>query len=106
MNSGSLKVSVSSRMYELSFYFKCILILANMSYSIKILLKRGYMLYVGSYCGSLRGAWRTIGSNGSDNRACLSSKVYGLSWKELRVIVWGFWVFVGVVGYGIPMDMP
>ena len=36
MNSGSLKVS--SRMFDLSIYFKCILILANMSYSIKILL--------------------------------------------------------------------
>ena len=37
MNSGSLKISVSSRMFDLSIYFKCILILANMSYSIKIL---------------------------------------------------------------------
>ena len=39
----------------------------------------GYMLYVGSYCGSLKGAWRTTGSNGSDNRACHSSKVYEFS---------------------------
>ena len=30
------------------------------------------MLYVGSFCGLLKGAWRTTGSNGSDNRACLS----------------------------------
>ena len=37
------------------------------------------MLYVGLYCGSLKGAWRISSSNGSDNRACLSSKVYGLS---------------------------
>ena len=57
------------------------------------------MLYVGSYCGSLKGAWRTTGSKCSDNRACLPSKVYGLSWKEMRVDDWGFWVFVGVVGF-------
>ena len=56
------------------------------------------MLYVGSYCGSLKGAWRATGSYGSDNRACLSSKVYGLLWKEMRVDDWGFWVFDGVVG--------
>ena len=59
----------------------------------------GWMIYVGSYCGSLKGAWRTTGSNGSDNRACLSSKVYGLSWKEMRVDDWGFWILVGVVGF-------
>ena len=29
------------------------------------------------------------GSSGSDKRACRSSKVYGLSWKEIRVDVWG-----------------
>ena len=57
------------------------------------------MLYVGLYCGSLKGAWRTTGSNGSDNCACLSSKVYGLSWKEMRVDDWGFWVFLGVVAF-------
>ena len=59
----------------------------------------GYMLYVCSYCGLLKGAWRTTGSNRSDNRACLSSKVYGLSWKEIRVDDWVFWVFVGVLGF-------
>ena len=38
------------------------------------------MLYTGSYCGSLSdAAWRSTGSSGSDNRACLSSNVYGLS---------------------------
>ena len=57
------------------------------------------MLYVRSYCSSLKGAWRTTGSNGSDNRACLSSKVFGLSWKEFRVYVWAFWALVGVVGF-------
>ena len=57
------------------------------------------MLYVGSYCGSLKGAWRTTGSNGSDNRACLSLKVYVLSWKEMRVDDWGFWVLMGDVGF-------
>ena len=38
MNSGGLKISISSWMYNLSIYFKCILILAKMSYSIEILL--------------------------------------------------------------------
>ena len=57
------------------------------------------MLYVGSYCCSLKGALRTTGSNGSDSRACFSSKVYGLSLKEMRVDDWKFWVFVGVVGF-------
>ena len=38
MNSGSLKMSVLSWMYDLSIYFKYILILTNMSYSIQILL--------------------------------------------------------------------
>ena len=38
MNSGGLKISVSSWMYDLSVYFKCFLVLTNMSYSIKILL--------------------------------------------------------------------
>ena len=41
----------------------------------------GYKVYVGSLEG-----------------ACRSSKVYGLSWKEMRVDVWGFWVVVGVTG--------
>ena len=62
-------------MYNLSIYFKCILILANMSYSIKSCCELGYKLYV----GSLKDAWQLTGSNGSDNRACRSSKVYGLS---------------------------
>ena len=38
MSSGSLKISVSSWMYNLSIYFKCILVLTNVSYSVKILL--------------------------------------------------------------------
>ena len=38
MNTGGLKISVSSWMYDFSIYFKCILVLTNMSYSIKILL--------------------------------------------------------------------
>ena len=54
----------------------------------------GYKLYV----GSLRGACRWTGSSGSDKRACRSSKVYGLSWKEIRVDVWGLLVVEGVVG--------
>ena len=33
MNSGSLKISVSSRMYNLSIYFDCILVLTRVSYS-------------------------------------------------------------------------
>ena len=37
------------------------------------------MLGVGSNCGSLKGAWRTTGPNGSDNCACLSSNEYGVS---------------------------
>ena len=41
MNSGSLKDSVSSRVYNLSIYFKCILVLTSVSFSIKILLERG-----------------------------------------------------------------
>ena len=32
MNSGGLKISVPSWVYNLSIYFKCILILTNMSY--------------------------------------------------------------------------
>ena len=55
----------------------------------------GYKLYV----GSLGGACRWTGSNGSDKRACRSSKVYELSWKEIRVDVWGFWVVVGIAGF-------
>ena len=38
MNSGGLKTSVSSWMYNLSIYFKCVFISTNMSYSIEILL--------------------------------------------------------------------
>ena len=82
MNSGGLNIFVSSWMYDLSIYFKCILTLANMLICLTVLrscCSVGYMLYVGSYCGSLKGPWRITGSNGSDNRACLSSKVYGLS---------------------------
>ena len=33
MNSVSLKISVSSRMYKLSIYFYCILVLTRISYS-------------------------------------------------------------------------
>ena len=35
------------------------------------------MLCMRWYCGSLRGAWRTTGSKGSDNSECLSLQVYG-----------------------------
>ena len=31
--SGGLKISISSWMYNLSIYFNCILVLANISYS-------------------------------------------------------------------------
>ena len=65
MNSGSLKISISSRVYNLSIYFKCFLLLTYVSYSIKILLERDFMLYVGSLFVSLKGAWRITGSNGS-----------------------------------------
>ena len=60
----------------------------------------GYILFTGSYCGSLSDAWRLTGSSGSDNRACLSSNVYGVFWKEMRVDDWWLfvWLFVGVVG--------
>ena len=34
MNSGGLKTSISSWMYNLSIYFDCVLILTNVSYSI------------------------------------------------------------------------
>ena len=33
MNSGSLKISISSRMYNLSIYFDCVWVLTRMSYS-------------------------------------------------------------------------
>ena len=45
----------------------------------------GFILFTGSYCGSLSDAWWITGSCGSDNRACLSSNVYGLTSKEMRV---------------------
>ena len=59
----------------------------------------GYMLYLGSYCGSLKDEWRTTSSSGSDNRACLCSKVYGLSSKEKRVDYCEFWVCVSIVEF-------
>ena len=70
MNSGGLKISISSRMYNLSMYFKSILILANVSDSIEVFLQGGYKLYV----GSLKNAWRLTRSSGADNCACRSSK--------------------------------
>ena len=79
MISGDLQSSNSSWMYNLSVYFEHVLILTLVSCSIMILLERGYMLYTGSYCGLLIDAWRITGSSGLDNRACLSSNVYGLS---------------------------
>ena len=41
MNSGGLKISISSRVYNLSMYLICILILANVSDSIEVLLQGG-----------------------------------------------------------------
>ena len=41
MNSGGLKFSISSRMYNLSMYLRCTLILAIMSKSIEVLLQGG-----------------------------------------------------------------
>ena len=38
LNSGSLKISVSSWMYNLSIYFECVLVLTYVSHSVKILL--------------------------------------------------------------------
>ena len=84
----------------MSVWFERVLVLTLVSCSIRSLLERGYILYTGSYCGSLRGAWQITGSSDSDNRACLSSNVYGWSWKEMSVDDWGLfvWVFVGFVG--------
>ena len=95
-----LQISISSWMYSLPVYFKCVLILTLVSCSVKILLERGNTLSTGSFCGSLRGPWRITGSSGSDNRECLSSYVYKLPWKEMRVndSALFVWVFVGVVG--------
>ena len=44
MKSGGLKISISLRMYNLSMYLICILILANMFNSC---CKVGYKLHVG-----------------------------------------------------------
>ena len=45
MNSGSLKISVSSRMYNLSIYFDCILVLTFLFYLILVVvLGISYML--------------------------------------------------------------
>ena len=45
MNSGSLKISVSSRMYNLSIYFDCILVLTVVFYLILVVvLGISYML--------------------------------------------------------------
>ena len=41
MTSVGLKISILSRMYNLSMYFKCILFLTNKSDSIEILLQGG-----------------------------------------------------------------
>ena len=79
LNSGGLQISVSSWMYNWSVYLERVYVLTLVSCSIKILLERGYILYIGSFCGSRRDAWRITGSCGSDNRACLSSNVHGLS---------------------------
>ena len=65
----------------------------------------GYNLYTGSYCCSLRGAWQITCSSGSDNHACLSSIVYGLSWKEMHMNDWGFFVWVSVVVVGSSWDV-
>ena len=75
-------------MYNLSVNFERVLILTLVSCYNKILLERGYILYSGSYCGSLRGAWRITGSSGLDNHACLSSNVY-----EVCVLVSGGYLF-------------
>ena len=76
MNFGSLKISISSGMYNLSIYFECVLVLTDMCLTLlRCCCRCGWMIFVGSYCGSLEGAWRTTGCNGSDNRACLSSKL-------------------------------
>ena len=48
MNSGGLKISISSWMYNMSIYFNCILVLTNVSYSINSCGNAGYKLYVGS----------------------------------------------------------
>ena len=79
MDSGCLKVSIPSWLYTLSVYCGCILILAWMSCSGKVLLERGLYIIIGLYCGLLRGAWRTTGSKGSDKSECLISNVYGFS---------------------------
>ena len=47
MNSGSCKISITSWMYDLSIYCRCLLlVLIRMSYSIKFLLERRvYIVY-------------------------------------------------------------
>ena len=42
MNSGSLKMSVLSWMYDLSIYFKCILILTNILTLFRSCCKGGF----------------------------------------------------------------
>ena len=80
LNSGVLKVSISPWMNYLSNFFSSVF---WFSLSCLALLRScwrgGYILYTDSYCGSLEDAWRITGYSGSDSRACLSSKVYGLS---------------------------
>ena len=44
MNSGGLKISISSWMYNLSMYLRSILILANMSNSVEVLLQFGVLV--------------------------------------------------------------
>ena len=46
MNSGSFKISVSSWMYNLSFYFKCILVLTKCFTLLRPCCRCGYILYM------------------------------------------------------------
>ena len=46
------------------------------------------MVYVGSYCGSRRGAWRMAGVDGSDSDACRSSNANEFSINEMHIDDW------------------
>ena len=62
MNSGKCKISITSWMYDLSIYCRCILVLTRMSCSIKVLLERRVYIAYWFVLWFAWGAWRTTGS--------------------------------------------
>ena len=74
-----LQISITSWMNNKSVYFERVFVLTLVYCFIKTLSERGVYFNTVSYCGSLIVVWRITGSSGSDNRACFSSDVYGLS---------------------------